>query len=179
MFQEDGEWTGFEIELWRAIAAITIISKREQVMDFSHPYYDSGLKLMVRAGNDSIDGPEDVEGKTLAVTRGTTAADYAPKLNPAGIKRFPPAEQAYLEVRTGRADTALHDTPNVEYYIQTAGEGQVKAVGPNLEAQSYGMAFPQGSELREPFNIALPAMMEDGRYQQLYEAWFGRAPGAR
>jgi glutamine transport system substrate-binding protein len=210
MFQEDGEWTGFEIELWRAIAeendwdyefttmnfsgiltalqtgrvdgaiaAITVTSKREKVMDFSHPYYDSGLRLMVRAGNDEVQGADDIEGRTLAVTTGTTAADYAPKLDPGEIKRFSRAEQAYLEVRTGRADAALHDTPNVEYYIQTAGEGQVKAVGANMEAQSYGMAFPQDSDLREPFNIALLAMMEDGRYAELYEEWFGRAPGAR
>lgn len=205
MFKKDGEWTGFEIELWRAvaeandweyqfttmnfsgiltalqtarvdgaIAAITITSKREEVMDFSHPYYDSGLMLMVRANNDSVEGPDDIEGKTLAVTQGTTAAEYAPKLDPADIKRFPRAEQAYLEVRTGRADAALHDTPNVQYYIRTAGGGQVKAVGPNLEAQSYGMAFPQGSDLREAFNITLLAMMEDGRYDKLYKEWFGQ-----
>ena len=209
MFQEEGEWTGFEVELWEAIAeengweyeyntmnfsgiltalqtgrvdgaiaAITVTSEREKVMDYSHPYYDSGLMLMVRADNDEIRGIEDVHGKDLAVTTGTTSDDYAQNMDPgpASITRFPRAEQAYLEVRSGRADAALHDTPNVQYYIKTAGDGEVKAVGENLDAQSYAMAFPQGSELRDPFNVTLLAMMEDGRYDELYRKWFGKGP---
>lgn len=208
MFQEDGEWTGFEVELWEtvaeengwefeyntmnfsgiisalqtgrvdgAIAAITITSEREQSMDFSHAYYDSGLMLMVRADNDDIQEIEDLEGGTLAVTTGTTSDDYAQNnLDDVELTRFPRAEQAYLEVRSGRVDAALHDTPNVLYYIETAGDGQVKATGRNLDAQSYAMAFPQGGELRDPFNVTLLAMMEDGRYDALYEKWFGSAP---
>ncbi|QIT54550.1 glutamine ABC transporter substrate-binding protein [Aquisalimonas sp. 2447] len=211
MFEEDGEWTGFEIELleaiaeendWEyeydtmnfsgiisalqtgrvdgAIAAITITSDREETMDFSHAYYDSGLMLMVRADNDDVQGIDDLDGKTLAVTTGTTSDDYAEENLPdTEITRFPRAEQAYLEVRSGRVDAALHDTPNVLYYIDTAGDGDVKAVGENLEAQSYAMAFPRNSELRNDFNISLLGMMEDGRYAELYERWFGEAPSPR
>ena len=163
-----------------AIAAITITSDREETMDFSHAYYDSGLMLMVRADNDEIQGIDDLDGKTLAVTTGTTSDDYAEENLPdTELTRFPRAEQAYLEVRSGRVDAALHDTPNVLYYIDTAGDGDVKAVGENLEAQSYAMAFPRDSELRNDFNISLLGMMEDGRYAELYERWFGEAPSPR
>lgn len=211
MFEEDGEWTGFEIELWEAIAeendweyeyntmnfsgiitalqtgrvdgalaAITITSEREETMDFSHAYYDSGLKLMVRADEEEIGGIDDLDGKTLAVTTGTTSDNYAEQHLPdTELTRFPRAEQAYLEVRTGRADAALHDTPNVLYYIDTAGDGEVKAVGENLEAQSYAMAFPRGSELRNAVNISLLGMMEDSRYAEIYERWFGEEPSPR
>ncbi len=211
MFQEDGEWTGFEVELWEtiaeendwefeyntmnfsgiitalqtgrvdaAIAAITITSERENTMDFSHAYYDSGLMLMVRADNDEIDGINDLDGKRLAVTIGTTSDDYAEaNLENTELTRFSRAEQAYLEVRAGRVDAALHDTPNVRYYIETAGDGDVKAVGDNLEAQSYAMAFPRESELRNAVNITLLAMMEDGRYAEIYERWFGEEPDPR
>ncbi|MCC5809944.1 MAG: glutamine ABC transporter substrate-binding protein GlnH [Ectothiorhodospiraceae bacterium] len=211
MFQEDDEWTGFEVELWEAIAeengwdyeyntmnfsgiitalqtgrvdvaiaAITITSERENTMDFSHAYYDSGLMLMVRADNDEIEGIDDLDGKQLAVTTGTTSDDYAEtNLDNTELRRFSRAEQAYLEVRSGRVDAALHDTPNVLYYIETAGDGDVKAVGENLEAQSYAMAFPRESELRNDVNIALLAMMEDGRYAEIYEHWFGEEPDPR
>ncbi|MDN3518824.1 glutamine ABC transporter substrate-binding protein [Aquisalimonas lutea] len=211
MFEEDGEWTGFEIELWEAIAeengweyeyntmnfsgiitalqtgrvdgalaAITITSEREETMDFSHAYYDSGLMLMVRADEEEIQGIDDLDGKTLAVTTGTTSDAYAQENLPdTELTRFPRAEQAYLEVRAGRVDAALHDTPNVLYYIENAGDGDVKAVGENLEAQSYAMAFPQGSELRDAVNISLLGMMEDGRYAELYERWFGKEPSPR
>jgi len=208
MFQEDGEWTGFEVELWEAIAeendwefeyntmnfsgiitalqtgrvdaaiaAITITSEREETMDFSHAYYDSGLMLMVRADNDEIQSIDDLAGKRLAVTTGTTSDDFAENNLPdTELTRFSRAEQAYLEVRSGRVDAALHDTPNVLYYIETAGDGDVKAVGENLEAQSYAMAFPRDGELRNAVNVTLLAMMEDGRYAELYERWFGEEP---
>ena len=211
MFQEDGEWTGFEIELWEAIAAengwdyeyntmnfsgiitalqtgrvdgaiaaITITSAREETMDFSHAYYDSGLMLMVRADNDAVRSIGDLAGKTLAVTTGTTSDDYASAHLPdTELRRFSRAEQAYLEVRAGRADAALHDTPNVRFYIETAGDSEVRAVGENLEAQSYAMAFPRGSELRNDFNISLLRMMEESRYADLYERWFGEPPSPR
>ncbi len=211
MFEEDGEWTGFEIELWEAIAeendweyeydtmnfsgiisalqtgrvdgaiaAITITSEREETMDFSHAYYDSGLMVMVRADEEDVQSIDDLAGKKLAVTTGTTSDDYAEEHLPdTEITRFSRAEQAYMELRAGRVDAALHDTPNVLYYIDTAGDGEVKAVGENLEAQSYAMAFPRDSELRNAFNISLLAMIEDGRYAEIYERWFGEAPDPR
>ena len=36
-----------------AISAITMTPEREQVVDFSHPYFDSGLQIMVRAQDDN------------------------------------------------------------------------------------------------------------------------------
>jgi polar amino acid transport system substrate-binding protein len=36
-----------------AIAAITMTPEREKVFDFSHPYFDSGLQIMVRAQDES------------------------------------------------------------------------------------------------------------------------------
>jgi len=36
-----------------AIGAITMTPEREQVVDFSHPYFDSGLQIMARAQSDS------------------------------------------------------------------------------------------------------------------------------
>ncbi len=55
-----------------------------------------------------------------------------------------------MELGTKRADAVLHDTPNILYFIKTAGAGKFKTVGDSLEAQQYGIAFPKGSdELRE------------------------------
>ncbi|MNF11534.1 Glutamine-binding periplasmic protein precursor [compost metagenome] len=70
----------------------------------------------------------------------------------------------------------MHDTPNVLYYINTAGEGQVKAVGQQMLAQQYGIGFPKGSELREPVNGALKTLRENGTYAQIYRKWFGTDP---
>lgn len=46
-----------------------------------------------------------------------------------------------MELGTKRADAVLHDTPNILYFIKTAGAGKFKTVGDSLEAQQYGIAF--------------------------------------
>lgn len=159
-----------------AIAAIFIKSSREKAIDFSHPYFRAGLKVMVRSGNTDIRGPEDLKGKVVAVKMGTATVEYAETLGAKKLVKFPNIDQAYMEVMTGGADAAIHDTPNVLYFIKTAAKGQAKAVGPDVKAASYGIAFPSGSELRDKFNVALLEMMEDGSYAELYKKWFGEEP---
>lgn len=157
-----------------ALAGITIKPERQQVIDFSDGYYDSGFLLMVPA-DSKITGAADLAGKTVAVKTGTSASDYAEKnFKGTELRKFPNIDDAYLELRTGRVDAAMHDTPNVLYYINKAGNGQVKAVGEQMMAQQYGIAFPKGSDLVAKVNKVLAEMKADGRYDAIYVKWFGQ-----
>jgi glutamine transport system substrate-binding protein len=44
------------------------------------------------------------------------------------------------------------------------------------QGQSYGIAFPQGSKLREKVTITILKFMEDGTYNKIYKKWFGTEP---
>ena len=158
------------------LAGITIKDERKKAIDFSDGYYDSGFMLMVPA-NSPIQGAADLKGKQLAVKTGTSAADYA-KANFAGteLRQFPNIDNAYLELQTGRVDAAMHDTPNVLYYVATAGNGKVKTVGTQMMAHQYGIAFPKGSPLVVQVNGALAKIKADGRYAAIYKKWFGSEP---
>lgn len=159
-----------------ALAGITIKDERKQVIDFSDGYYDSGFLLMVPV-DSPIQSYEDLKGKTLAVKTGTSATDYAKEhFTETELRQFPNIDNAYLELQTGRVDAAMHDTPNVLYYIATAGGGKVKAVGEQMMAHEYGIGFPKGSELVTKVNEALAAMKADGRYAAIYKKWFGTEP---
>lgn len=159
-----------------ALAGITIKPERQEVIDFSDGYYDSGLLLMVPA-DSAIASHADLAGKTLAVKTGTSSSDYAEEnFTETELRKFPNIDNAYLELRTGGVDAAMHDTPNVLYYIATAGNGQVKAVGEQMMAHEYGIGFPKGSELTARVNAALANMKADGRYGAIYEKWFGARP---
>ena len=159
-----------------ALAGITIKDERKKVIDFSDGYYDSGFLLMVPTDSD-IAGAEGLKGKTLAVKTGTSATDYAKaNFKETELRQFPNIDNAYLELQTGRVDAAMHDTPNVLYYIAKAGQGRVKAVGQQMMAHEYGIAFPKGSELVAKVNEALAKIKADGRYDAIYEKWFGTKP---
>lgn len=161
-----------------ALAGITIKPERQEVIDFSDGYYDSGFLLMVPA-DSAIAGEADLAGKSLAVKTGTSASDYAEaNFNDTELRKFPNIDNAYLELRAGGVDAAMHDTPNVLYYIATAGDGQVKAVGAQMMAHEYGIGFPKGSDLTSRVNEALANMKADGRYDAIYEKWFGTKPAS-
>src|SRR5690625_22702 len=131
---------------------------------------------MVDTDSD-IETTADLAGKTLALKMGTSAAQYAKEhFEETELKLFPNIDNAYLELQTGRVDAAMHDTPNVLYYIKEAGQGRVKTVGDQMLAHEYGIAFPKGSELIPDVNAALAKMKEDGRYDAIYEKWFGTQP---
>jgi glutamine transport system substrate-binding protein len=106
------------------------------------------------------------------------SVDYAKaNIKTKDLRQFPNIDNAYMELGTNRADAVLHDTPNILYFIKTAGNGQFKAVGDSLEAQQYGIAFPKGSdELRDKVNGALKTLRENGTYNEIYKKWFGTEP---
>ncbi|RRZ92916.1 glutamine ABC transporter substrate-binding protein GlnH [Erwinia sp. 198] len=161
-----------------ALAGITITDARKQAIDFSDSYYKSGLLVMVKANNDKIQSLKDLDGKVVAVKSGTGSVDYAKQhIKTKDLRQFPNIDNAYMELGTGRADAVLHDTPNILYFINTAGKGQFKAVGNSIEAQDYGIAFPKGSdELREKVNGALKTLRANGTYNTIYKKWFGSEP---
>ncbi len=204
-FKQDGKYTGFDIELWDAIAkeaglkyslrpmdfngiipglqtrnidaalaGITIRDDRKKVIDFSDPYYESGLAILVNKDNTGIKSAKDLEGKNVAVKIGTATVDYLKANVPnAKLKLFPNIDNAFLELATGRVDAVVHDTPNLQYFAKTGGQGKVKVVGSLKSGDFYGIGFPKDSELVPVVNKALKAIQDNGTYDALYTKWFG------
>ncbi|MFW5791252.1 MAG: glutamine ABC transporter substrate-binding protein GlnH [Desulfohalobiaceae bacterium] len=160
-----------------AIAGMTIKSERAKVVDFAYPYYDAGLMILVNKDEQDIKVLEDLEGKIVATKLGTTSEDFVKKNAKADqVKLYPNIDGAYMELASGGADAVLFDSPAVMYYAQTAGEDKVKVVGPLYMGQSYGIAFPKGSELRDDVTVSILKLMETGKYDELYKKWFGTVP---
>ncbi|MDR9437897.1 MAG: transporter substrate-binding domain-containing protein [Halomonas sp.] len=162
-----------------AIAGITITEEREEVVDFSDPYYDSGLRILVGANDDSVQELEDLKGKKIGTKVGSTSYDFLEENlgDEADITPYPGSSDMYMALLGGSVDAVFYDAPNVGYFSQTRGEGRVKVVGDLYEGQQYGIAFADGSEWVEPVNEALAAMKEDGTYDEIHAKWFGSANG--
>lgn len=163
-----------------SIAAMTITKERAKAVDFSNPYYDSGLKLAVRADNTDIKSIDDLAGKTVGTKIGSTSYDYlSHKVK--GIKKivpYPNTPPMYMALMSGNVDAVLYDVPNILYFIKTKSKGKLKAVGPLYEGQQYGISFPKGSKWVEPVNKALAKIKADGTFTKIYKKWFDKAPPA-
>lgn len=159
-----------------AMAGLAITRTRSNVVDFSKPYYEGGLVLLVRNDSD-ISSVEHLKGKTLAIKTGTSAFPYAIEHLPDARRRlFPEIDAAFENLINGSVDAVLFDAPVVYHYAATTGKGKVKIVGDILDQQNYGAAFPQGSELVDKYNVALKHLKDNGTYAKIYNKWFGVDP---
>ncbi len=163
-----------------AIAGITITEERGKIVDFSDPYYDSGLRILVREDNDDVTDLADLEGKKIGTKIGSTSYDFLMKNldKNDGVTPYPGSSDMYMALMSRSMDAVLYDSPNVGYFARTKGEGKVKTIGPLYEGQQYGIALRKGNEWIDKVNEALGSIREDGTYKTIYEKWFGPLPDA-
>lgn len=156
------------------ISAMTIDADRAKKVNFSKPYYESGLTIVVRSDNTTINSFDDLKGKKIAVQIGTTGAKEAKKVEGATVREFNTAPDAFLELKAGGVDAVINDKPVNDYYITQAGGKDAKQVGKRLTAESYGIATAKkNTELAEKIDAALAKLRENGKYDEIYTKWFG------
>ncbi|BEU86905.1 basic amino acid ABC transporter substrate-binding protein [Selenomonas sp. TAMA-11512] len=158
------------------ISGMTINEERKKNVLFSDPYYQSGLTIVVKKGNEDIKSFADLAGKNVAVQIGTTSANEVKK-NPAiHVKEFNSSADTFLELKAGGVDAVVNDRPVNDYYIQKSGETDVKTLDEILTAEEYGIAMAKDNEaLQKEVNAALKKLRENGEYDKIYEKWFGKA----
>ncbi len=129
--------------------------------------------LTVRELSDTIRGPADLPGRTIATVAGSTAEAY---LSGEGVRTLlaPRIEDAVAQLESGAADAVVYDSPVLLYRASHVGSGKVRVAGPVFRKESYGVLLPSGSRLRKPINAALLALQESGAYRAVYVKWFGR-----
>jgi polar amino acid transport system substrate-binding protein len=118
-----------------------------------------------------IGGPDDLPGKRVGTTAGSTSATYL-KLKQAKVEEFQSIDEAFKALETRKLDAVVFDAPVLLYYAANLGRGKVRVVGPAFKRENYGILFPRGSVLRKKVNEALLVMREDGTYDTLYNKWF-------
>jgi polar amino acid transport system substrate-binding protein len=127
--------------------------------------------LTVQQLQGDIKGPEDLPGKQVATTMGSTSAVYLRQLN-AQVMEFPRIEEAFDVLLKGQTDAVVFDSPVLLFYAAHEGRGKVSLVGNVFRKESYGIIFPQNSQQRRHVDNALLTLKENGIYQRIYDKWF-------
>jgi polar amino acid transport system substrate-binding protein len=128
--------------------------------------------LTVQQIHASINGPDELPGKRVATTRGSTAAAFL-RDHRVQLQEFTLVEEAYRALLDKEVDAVVFDSPVLLYYATHGGKGRVQVVGVAFHKEDYGIVFPPDSPLRRQVNSILLALREDGTYDQIYEKWFG------
>jgi polar amino acid transport system substrate-binding protein len=118
-----------------------------------------------------INGPQDLVGKRVGTTRGSTATVYLNEAK-AQVLEFEKVDELYNALLNQRVDAVVFDSPALLYYATHDGRGLARIVGNVFHREDYGIVFPTGSPLRKRVNEALLELREHDAYQRIYEEWF-------
>ncbi len=154
---------------------ITIKEERKDKVDFSDAYIRTAQRLMVRAGEDRFSTaaelaalPDLLIGTQLATTNYDLAVELFGEPRVSGFETFPFAVQALI---SGDVDAVVIDNQAGAGYV-AENAGQIELTDEELTSEELGFIFPKGSDLVEPFNLALAEMRANGTLDLLYEAYF-------
>ncbi|MGD8750647.1 MAG: basic amino acid ABC transporter substrate-binding protein [Anaerolineales bacterium] len=202
---EDGNITGFDVDLMNAIAAeagfefefvntrwdgifvalasgefdavisaATITEERAQTVDFSDPYFNAGQRIAVRADETEIQGPEDLAGKSVGVQLGTTGDIWLTEETEAEVVRYDENTLAFQALANGDVDAAVADGPTAADIIEANPEMNLKLVEGVYTDEEYGIAVnKERPELLATINQGLAAVKASGKYDEIYEKYFG------
>jgi polar amino acid transport system substrate-binding protein len=155
------------------ISGATITPEREEQVNFSIPYFASLQALTVQE-DSGISSFEDVgQGMVVAVQSGTTGEIWAEEnLQPQGaeIRAFPDYPPLYNALEGGQVDAVVFDESSAVPEVDSRpGLALVDTVD---TAEAYGIAVdPNNPDLLDAVNEALQGMIDDGTYDEIYDAF--------
>ncbi|OIJ93013.1 glutamate ABC transporter substrate-binding protein [Streptomyces colonosanans] len=159
-------------------ATYSINDEREKKVDFAGPYLLAHQDVLVRADDNSIKSPEDLNSKKLcSVTGSTSAQNVHDKLAPkANLQEYP----TYSACLTGLQNKAIDalttdDSILAGYASQAAFKGKFKLGGLKMTNENYGIGVKKGSDLKAKINTALEKMVADKSWQQAVDKNLGPA----
>ncbi|MGP5192023.1 transporter substrate-binding domain-containing protein [Psychrobacter celer] len=162
-----------------AIAGMSITPERKEVVDFSDPYFHSGIILIGKKGDDlTIDS---LKGQPIASQRSTVASQYLQdEHSDADIKLYDTQDNAYLDLTSGRVRGMMSDkVTGIDWLKTEAGQNyEVKGNEISSNDDAMGIAFRKGDPLVAKFNKALSELKANGTYDQITGSYFGTSSTA-
>jgi polar amino acid transport system substrate-binding protein len=128
--------------------------------------------LTVDRLESAIRGPEDLPHVSVATVAGSTSAAYLDRHHIAYRAVASPAA-GLQAVAAGSVDAMVYDAPILQYIAKHELGGSVHVLPQVFERQDYGIALPDGSQLREPLNRAILEALAGDRWQALLERYLG------
>ncbi|MBN1247376.1 MAG: basic amino acid ABC transporter substrate-binding protein [Anaerolineae bacterium] len=195
---EDGNYTGFDIELmeevasrldmeleWQdiafdgligalqsdkidaIIAAMSATPEREQQVDFTDPYFIGADAIIVAEGSGiQITKNEDMAGHTVGVQTGTIQEEWIDENIDAEVSRYERAEQAIMDLQSGRIDIVAMDYYAATSFIEQGGIEM--ALKTEFSGEHMAIAVKEGNtELHDKMDAVIDELQNEGFVEEL------------
>jgi ABC-type amino acid transport substrate-binding protein len=154
---------------------------REDTVDFTITVFLTGTQLLVKKGS-GIKNVGDLSGKKVGAAQGSTNEKAIRDLNMQG-KISPPAKiivyqehsRGFLALQQGILDAYCTDGILLSgMQAKAPNPGDFELVGGLITYDPYAYIVRENdSNFRDFINAQIIAMIKDGRFERLYQKWFG------
>ena len=162
-----------------SVASMNHTRQRDDAVDFSITYFWDNQSFLIRRGTySSID---ELMGQQVAANAGSSAIpswrEYSAENGgpePEFVE-FTDKVAAVQALRDGAVEGYTED--NITLLVLAAGDPDLELLPGGHNPVQFGVGVPvNDSAWRDRVNYALQELWKDGRFQEIYEKWFG--PGA-
>lgn len=154
----------------------SITAERDEVVDFSLPYYVGQKSLILLESSPAIGATTfaDLEGATFGATIGTTDLDYIENvLGIEDVAVYDTQADVVAAMLAGQIDATVVSLPTALYLTAVEIEGStIAGVLPGgEEGEGMGLLFSDGNPLVDCVNQALQVLTDDGTLEALAVEW--------
>ncbi len=158
----------------------TITKSRDEVVDFSLPYFLAETFFMVRK-DSGIKSLKDLDGKIVGATRGTTnlraleeAIDEG-KLNPKDVVITESHSKGFMALSTKMIDAYFTDSSLLAGLKSKAEHPEDYEIIPeSIHAEPYGFVIRENdSDFKDFVNNFIIWTLLTGKFDEIYDTWMG------
>lgn len=157
-------------------ANFTITDERKKQIEFSTPYFASGLQFIAKKG--VLKQPDDLkrDGIRLGVDKGTTQETTLRDGYPnARVIAYDDSPLALTALRTGAIQAFAQDGAKLGALLATLPNRSELEISPFVLTREYmGIGVPKGeTKLTATIDQILQGLEKDGSAGRIYDRWFG------
>jgi len=162
------------------ISALTINEERLQNALFSDPYIQNYQSVVIKKGDSiKIESFNDLEGKVVAVQKGTTSDELITDYKETGsidctVLTNEQVLSCFSQLDNGEINVVLCDSQVADGYIASYPDKYELAYRDNSEPEEFGIAMSKDNEaLQTAINQAMDELREEGFFEDSAQYWFG------
>jgi lysine-arginine-ornithine-binding protein len=160
-------------------SSMSIKPERQQVADFSLPYYSGKYQFYAKKGS-GITVPDGLAGKSVGVYAGATQEQFldAKFKDVVEVRGYKNIDEIHADLVNGRIDAAFNEALPAADFMKTDAGKDFEFIGPEYDdieifGPGAGAMFRKDeTELRDKVNKALREIYADGTFDKIAEKWF-------
>ncbi|MBS1672369.1 MAG: glutamate ABC transporter substrate-binding protein [Actinobacteria bacterium] len=150
------------------VSTFSITQDREKEVAFAGPYFVAHQDLLIRRNDDTITGPETLDGKKVCAAAGTTSIDYLTShyRGEITVVKVPSWSECVRDLAAGTVDAVSTDDIILAGFASLPEyKGMLRVIGKGFTDEDYGIGLVQGDSRLDTVRTALKEYISSGAWK--------------